>query len=112
MADAYDVNELMKKLKSSGNWFYGFMSKGSMDAGILRLMPGAKDPQEPHANDELYYVISGHGFIRIEKDEIPIKPGSIIFVPAKKRHNFHGNKDELQVLYVFAGEDRDLVYFF
>lgn len=108
MADVYDAEEVMKKLKASGNWFYGFMSKGTMDAGILSLTPGEKDPQGPHANDELYYVIKGHGFIRIEKEDVQIKPGSIIFVPARKKHNFHGNNDELQVLYVFAGEDRDV----
>ncbi len=108
MADVYDTKEVLKKLKASGNWFYGFMSKGSMDAGVLRLRPREKDVQGPHANDELYYVISGHGFIRIEKEDLPIKPGSIIFVPAGKRHNFHGNNDELQVLYVFAGKDKDI----
>ncbi|MGH9877442.1 MAG: cupin domain-containing protein [Nitrososphaerales archaeon] len=108
MADVYDAEEVLKKLKASGNWFHGFMSKGTMDAGILSLAPGEKDPQGPHTDDELYYVIRGHGFIRIEKEDVPIKPGSIIFVPARKMHNFHGNNDELQVLYVFAGEDRDV----
>lgn len=108
MADVYDAEEVLKKLKASGNWFYGFMSKGTMDAGILSLAPGEKDPQGPHANDELYYVIKGHGFIRIEKEDVQIRPGSVIFVPARKKHNFHGNNDELQVLYVFAGEDKDI----
>ncbi len=108
MADVYYTEEVLKKLNASGNRFYSFMSKGSMDAGVLRLRPGEKDVQGPHANDELYYVISGHGFIRIERKDVPIKPGSIIFVPAKKRHNFHGNNDELRVLYVFAGEDKDI----
>lgn len=108
MADVYDAEEVLRKLDASGNWFYGFMSKGTMDAGILRLMPGEKDPQGPHANDELYYVINGQGFIQLGKEDVPIKPGSIIFVPAGKKHNFHGNKDELQILYVFAGEDKDI----
>ncbi|MEM3129256.1 MAG: cupin domain-containing protein [Nitrososphaerales archaeon] len=107
MSGIYHTNDLLKKLDASGNWFYSFMSKGSMDAGILRLMPGENDPQRPHANDELYYVIKGTGFIRLENRDVPIKPGSIIFVPARMRHYFHGNKDELQVLYVFAGEDKD-----
>jgi len=53
-------------------------------------------------------VMKGHGFIQLGKEDVPIKPGSIIFVPAGKKHNFHGNKDELQVLYVFAGEDKDI----
>jgi mannose-6-phosphate isomerase-like protein (cupin superfamily) len=108
MNDVYDTNEVLKKLDASGDWFYGFLSKNSMAAGILRLMPGEKDPQGSHANDELYYVIKGSGFIHIENNDLPIRPGSIIFVPARKKHHFHGNKDELQVLYVFAGEDKDV----
>lgn len=107
MDDVYYTEEILKKLDASGNWFYSFMSKGSMDAGILRLMHKETDPQDPHTNDELYFVIKGNGFIRIESKDIPIKPGSIIFVPARKKHHFHGNSDELQVLYVFAGEDKD-----
>ncbi len=107
MADVYDTEVILRKLKDSGNWFYGFMSKNTMDAGILRLMPGEKDPQGPHASDELYYVIKGRGFIQIEKEDITIKPGSIIFVPARKKHNFHSHSEELQVLYVFAGKDED-----
>ncbi|MFQ5941601.1 MAG: cupin domain-containing protein [Nitrososphaerales archaeon] len=97
----------MKKLDSSGNWFYGFSPKGSIDAGILRLMPNEKDPQVPHANDELYYVIKGNGFIHIDNRDVPIRPGSIIFVSAREKHHFHGNKNELQVLYVFAGDDKE-----
>jgi len=108
MSDIYDTKEILKKLDSSGNWFYGFLSKNSMDAGILRLMPGEKEPQAPHTNDELYYVINGNGFIRIENEDISIKPGNIIFVPAGKKHHFHDNKDELQIMYVFGGEDRGI----
>ncbi|MFQ5969258.1 MAG: cupin domain-containing protein [Nitrososphaerales archaeon] len=108
MADLYDAEEVLRKLDVSGNWFYTFMSKGTMDAGILRLKPGEKDPQGPHANDELYYVIKGHGFIQLGKEDVPVKPGSIIFVSAGKNHNFHGNKDEMQILYVFAGENKDI----
>ena len=107
MSSTYHTDEILKKLDSSGNWFYGFLSKNTMDAGILRLMPREKDPQGPHANDELYYVIRGNGLIHIENKDVPIKPGSIIFVPARKKHHFHGNNDELQILYVFAGEDKD-----
>jgi mannose-6-phosphate isomerase-like protein (cupin superfamily) len=107
MSDVYDSEEILRELDSSGNWFYGFMSKRTMDAGILRLRPGEKDPQGPHLNDELYYVIKGHGFIRLDNKDVRVKPGSIIFVPSRLKHCFHGNRDELQVLYVFAGQDKD-----
>ena len=62
MVDVYDAEEVLRKLNTSGNWFYGFMSKGTMDAGILRLMPGEKDPQGPHANDEVVLCDKGSRF--------------------------------------------------
>jgi mannose-6-phosphate isomerase-like protein (cupin superfamily) len=107
MAEAYDLDGVLEELRASGDWFVTFMSRGTMDAGMLRLKPGEKDPQGPHANDELYYMIKGSGFLRVEKEDLPVKPGSLVFVPAGKRHNFHGNNEELVALYVFAGSDKD-----
>ena len=108
MSDVYHTDEILKKLDSSGNSFYSFLSKNTMDVGILHLMPGEKDSQGPHINDELYYVISGNGLIHIENNDVPIRRGSVIFIPAGKKHYFHGNTNELQILYVFAGEDKDI----
>ena len=50
--------------------------------------------------------MKGNGFLNIENKDVQIKPGSIIFVPAKKKHHFHGNEDEFQILYVFAGKEK------
>jgi mannose-6-phosphate isomerase-like protein (cupin superfamily) len=66
------------------------------------LRPGEEDTQEPHSADELYYVIEGSGFMELGKSKKPVKKGSIIFVPAKMRHRFYGNKEDLVVLYMFA----------
>lgn len=108
VTDVYDLEAILKEMHGSDSWFSTFLSKRTMDAGILRLKPGEKDPQGPHANDELYFVINGHGLIRIGETDHQVKPGSVVFVPARKQHHFHGNKDELQVLYVFAGADKDV----
>lgn len=108
MAEVYDLEKVLGELEAGGNWFHTFMSKNTMDAGILRLKPGEEDPQGPHASDELYYVIKGNGFLRLQKEDLSIKAGSIIFVPARKRHNFYRNTEELVVLYVFAGKDEDI----
>jgi len=108
VAEAYELDEVLEELKAGDNWFLTFLSKKTMDVGILRLRPGEKDPQGPHANDELYYVVRGSGFLRVEEEDLPVKPGSMVFVPAKKRHNFHGNEEEIVVLYFFAGSDEDI----
>ncbi len=106
--DAYNVDDILRMMIRDGDWCCTFLQRGSMDVGVLRLKPGEEDPQAPHVNDEVYYIIKGDGFIRIEDKDIPVKDGSVIFVPARARHKFHGNTKELVALYIFAGRDEDL----
>ncbi|MEO9365278.1 MULTISPECIES: cupin domain-containing protein [Candidatus Nitrosocaldus] len=106
--EVYNVNDILDIMSKDGDWCCTFLQSRSMDAGVLRLKPGEDDPQSPHVNDEIYYIIKGDGFITIEGKDIPIKEGSVIFVPAKAKHKFHGNTKELIALYIFAGRDEDI----
>lgn len=99
---AFELDELVSQLEKEGGYFLDFLNVRDLEAGIIVLHPGEKDTQEPHSADELYYVIEGSGFVELEKNKRPVKKGSIIFVPAKMRHRFSGNKNDLVVLYVFA----------
>jgi mannose-6-phosphate isomerase-like protein (cupin superfamily) len=47
--------------------------------------------------DELYYVIAGHGRMRLDDDEIELRPGAVVYVPRGVRHKAWG---DLQVLVV------------
>lgn len=107
-ADVYNIGDMLRIMSKNGDWCCTFLQKGSMDVGVLRLKPGEDDPQSPHLNDEVYYIIEGDGFIRVEGKDIPVREGSVVFVPAKARHKFHGNTRELVALYVFAGRDEDI----
>jgi len=56
----------------------------------------------PHREDEIYYVTSGRGMIRVGTEDRPIEPGSIVYVPPRVDHRFHAITEELRVLVVFA----------
>ena len=99
---AFELQHLVSQLEKDGGYFLDFLKVRNLEAGIIVLHPGEKDTQEPHSADELYYVIEGSGFIELVKNRQPVKKGSIIFVPAKMRHRFCDNKDDLVVLYIFA----------
>ena len=73
-----------------------------MAAGVLSLEPGEDDTQEPHDSDEMYYVLNGNGFLRINKTDYAIKPGKAFFVPKNVEHCFFGNTKKLTVLYFFS----------
>lgn len=98
----FELKDLVARLEKEGGYFLDFLKVRDLEAGVIVLHPGEEDTQEPHSADELYYVIEGSGFIELGKSRKPVKKGSIIFVPAKMRHRFYGNKEDLVVLYMFA----------
>lgn len=61
------------------------------------------DTQGGYYVDEVYYVIEGNGFIKINGKDHSIKQGTSILVPAKTEHKFHGNKQDLVIFYVLGG---------
>jgi len=69
------------------------------------LQPGEEDTQTPHDSDEVYYVVKGDGFLKINKKDYPISEGKMYFVQKDVAHYFFGNTKELIVLYFFGGPD-------
>jgi mannose-6-phosphate isomerase-like protein (cupin superfamily) len=70
--------------------------------GIYTLEVGALDPQQPHTEDEIYYVASGQGVIRVGDEPYQVKAGSIVFVPAKEPHHFFDIIERLTLFVIFA----------
>jgi mannose-6-phosphate isomerase-like protein (cupin superfamily) len=98
----FELQDLVSRLEKEGGYFIDFLKVRDLEAGVIVLRPGEEDTQEPHSADELYYVIEGSGFMELGKSKKPVKKGSIIFVPARMRHRFYGNREDLVVLYMFA----------
>jgi mannose-6-phosphate isomerase-like protein (cupin superfamily) len=108
MDNIFDMDSILLKLDKKGDstFFLDFLNNNSFEVGVLRLNPGQKDTQEPHSEDELYFVMEGKGYINIVGESHEITKGSCIFVPSKTNHYFHGNKERLVVLYVFNGSKK------
>jgi mannose-6-phosphate isomerase-like protein (cupin superfamily) len=99
----YELKNLLPELEGQGGNFINFISTKGIQAGIIRLHAGEKDTQESHSIDEVYYVIQGNGFIKLDGEDHQINQGTCIFVPANADHRFHGNKQDLVILYAFGG---------
>lgn len=74
----------------------------ALSAGMYVLGVGETDPQRPHHEDEIYYVTSGRGMIRVGTEDQPVEAGSIVYVPPRVDHRFHSITEELRILVVFA----------
>jgi mannose-6-phosphate isomerase-like protein (cupin superfamily) len=99
----HELNNLLSDLNDQGGYFIDFISTKGIQAGIIRLHPSENDTQEPHSVDEVYYVIEGNGFIKLDGKDHQIRQGTSIFVPAKADHRFHGNKQDLVIFYALGG---------
>ena len=96
------VADARRERERSGDLYHEFLRVPAMSAGLYELAAGAEDPQEPHTEDELYYVVSGRASLLVEAEDIPIAAGSLVYVPANIVHRFHDIIEALTVLVFFA----------
>jgi mannose-6-phosphate isomerase-like protein (cupin superfamily) len=101
----FDVNEYIEKIKNSDNYFHTFINNENLAAGVLVLQPGEEDTQDPHDSDEVYFVLKGDGFLKIKDMDHHVSENKMYFVGKNVAHFFHGNSQELVVLYFFSGPD-------
>jgi mannose-6-phosphate isomerase-like protein (cupin superfamily) len=103
---AFEISQLMQE--RSDRSYIEFLHSALLSAGIYHLHAGASDPQQPHGEDEVYYVIGGSAFIRVGEEDREVRSGSIIFVEAKVEHRFHTITEDLTVLVFFAPAEHSL----
>jgi mannose-6-phosphate isomerase-like protein (cupin superfamily) len=98
----FELSDEIGKLKASGRPYREFLRVPSLSSGIYTLPVGAKDLQGPHDEDEVYYVISGRGRVRVEGEDQPVGPGSLLYVRATSEHSFFEIDEEITLLVFFA----------
>jgi mannose-6-phosphate isomerase-like protein (cupin superfamily) len=99
---AFQATELQTRQAAAGKLYLEFLREASMSMGLYVLPVGGIDPQQPHAEDEVYYVISGRGAVTVGDEVQPVEAGSIVFVVAGEAHRFHDISEELAILVFFA----------
>ena len=73
-----------------------------MSAGTYSIPAGAADPQSPHAEDELYFVLDGSARFTAGDETVNVNRGDALFVSAGEAHHFHDVTQDLALLVVFA----------
>ncbi len=100
--DAYELDDLTNERRQSGERYFEFINAASLSSGIYELRAGDADPQRPHTEDEVCYVIRGQTSIHVAGEARPVQPGTVVFVAAGAEHRFHSIEEDLTVLVVFA----------
>lgn len=102
MADTYDLLDLLTALEEQGRPYYEFIQRDTLSAGIYHLPAGEPDRQQPHTEDEVYYVLAGEGRIDIDGELTPVRPGSVIFVARHVPHRFVDYPEGITLLVIFG----------
>ena len=79
-----------------------FVRVPDLSAGCYRLPAGSTDPQRPHAEDELYYVVRGRSKFLGGDQVVEVGPGSVLYVAKQLEHRFFDITEDLEILVFFA----------
>ncbi|GHJ23046.1 cupin domain-containing protein [Streptomyces albus] len=99
---AFRLEELEAERAANDGAYLRFLRERNMSAGLYALDAGATDPQQPHAQDEIYFVASGRASLTVGDETAQVARGSVVHVPAGVPHKFHHITEDLRVLVVFS----------
>ena len=99
--EAFEIADIIARARPDAP-YVEFLRYPSLSVGVYRLPAGGVDRQQPHSEDEVYYVLSGRGRITVGTEQRAVEPGSTIFVAAGVEHHFHDFTAELTLLVLFA----------
>jgi mannose-6-phosphate isomerase-like protein (cupin superfamily) len=98
----YDITGLEAQRRNIAKRYLEFLRIPAMSAGIYVLSAGETDPQSPHKQDEMYYVVRGRARMSVGGETQLVSAGSVVFVEAGLQHRFHDIEEELTILVFFA----------
>jgi mannose-6-phosphate isomerase-like protein (cupin superfamily) len=93
-------------LLAGGSWSKVLVSEHTVDGnssalGYSVFKPGTSTADLSHEVEELAYIVSGSGLIRLETGDVPVAAGQALYIPAKLWHTVV-NPAEEDLVMVFS----------
>lgn len=105
---AFRISELLASRSTTGRPYLEFLRVPALSMGVYHLRAGDADGQQPHAEDEVYYVVSGRASFLAAGERRDVRPGDVLFVEKHVDHRFVEIIEDLTVLVFFAPAERSL----
>ncbi len=105
---AYELADLISQRADSNKLYLEFLKVPDLSMGLYVLPAGGVDPQSPHTEDEVYYVVNGRAQIKVADEDRAVQAGSIVYVAKNVEHRFHSIEEELTVIVFFAPAEYSL----
>lgn len=78
----------------------------ALAVGRFAATPGYEYEDDVHAEDEVYFITTGRADLIVGADTVPVKTGSIAYLPAGVVHRFTNVTESLEVVVFFAAAPR------
>jgi mannose-6-phosphate isomerase-like protein (cupin superfamily) len=104
----FDLGSIAAKNAKNNQAWLEVLRVPSLSMGLYSLKAGHADRQQPHTEDEVYYVISGRSSFRAGEETQPVAPGTLIFVERSVEHGFYDITEDLTVLVFFGPSEGSL----
>jgi len=100
--NVFVTRELLAGLAPGVHDYAEFFRSSTLSLTVARWPAGSVDDQEPHTEDEVYYVVSGRARLSVAREDVAVRVGSIAYVPAGVGHRFHDIEEDLEVIVFWA----------
>ena len=107
---AYELSQLISQREVANKLYLEFLKVPDLSMGLYVLPAGGVDPQSPHTEDEVYYIVSGRAQIKVADEDRTVQAGSILYVEKNVEHRFHSIEEELTVIVFFAPAEYSNIY--
>jgi mannose-6-phosphate isomerase-like protein (cupin superfamily) len=100
VADAFLLADALARLATDRHDFAELYRSpsGSLSLTVARWPAGSVDDQQPHTEDEIYYLAAGRARLIVAGERVLVGPGSVAFVAAGVEHRFTEIAEDLEVL--------------
>lgn len=108
---AIPLDEVSRIELGADSWSAVLVNRASVEdnqasLGYSVFAPGFVSDDLSHSVDELCFVVSGRGTIRLEGGEVAVHPNDGLFIPAKVWHTVVNSADEdLVMVFTFPWPD-------
>jgi len=104
----FSVNSIAAECDVKNQAWLEFLRVSTFSMGVYRLRAGQADRQQPHTEDEAYYVVSGRATFQSGDQQQAVGPGTVIFVERSAEHRFVDVTEDLTLLVFFAPPEGSL----
>ncbi len=99
---AFELVDLVRQREQANKLYLEFIKVPDLSVGLYELPAGGSDPQSPHTEDEVYYVVKGRAQIYVGGEDRAVQAGSVVYVAKNIEHRFHSIQEALTILVFFA----------